>query len=114
MHGERKDSVDAMLRCLTLRQRLVIVLHYGLGRVEVPGKNLGASMRFVIDGEQYGKAKTLDEVGQILNISSERVRQIKVGAIRKIQESPHTAGLQLRRLADAELPGAVVWAIPPR
>ena len=60
-----KHGIDTILQCLTVRERRVIELRYGLD-----------------DGG--GDELTLEEVGKILRVTRERVRQIEERAFRKI------------------------------
>lgn len=59
--------VEAGLQYLTVRQREVISLRFGLGA-------------FMMDG-----ARTLDEVGERMGVSRERVRQVEAAAIRRLR-----------------------------
>ena len=60
----RKDTIDALLKCLHEREIKILTLFYGLGD---------------------GKEMTLDEVGKEMNLTNERVRQIKDGALTKLK-----------------------------
>lgn len=60
----RQQAVEKALRSLTLREERLVRLRYGF-----------------IDGNPH----TLDEVGQLLNITGGRVRQIECKAIRKLR-----------------------------
>jgi RNA polymerase primary sigma factor len=59
-----KGKIDKVLKTLTIREREIIKLRYGLG-----------------DGYTY----TLEEVGRIFKVTRERVRQIEAKAVRKLQ-----------------------------
>jgi RNA polymerase primary sigma factor len=59
-----KDRMESVLETLTYREREIIKLRYGLG-----------------DGYTY----TLEEVGRKFRVTRERVRQIEVKALRKLQ-----------------------------
>ena len=59
-----RESVQGLLKTLSYREREVLKLRYGLG-----------------DGYTY----TLEEVGAIFKVSRERIRQIEVGALQKLQ-----------------------------
>ncbi len=59
-----RDSIQRLLKTLSYREREVLKLRYGLG-----------------DGYTY----TLEEVGAIFKVSRERIRQIEVGALQKLQ-----------------------------
>ena len=59
-----KESIQKLLKTLSYREREVLKLRYGLG-----------------DGYTY----TLEEVGAIFKVSRERIRQIEVGALQKLQ-----------------------------
>jgi RNA polymerase primary sigma factor len=59
-----KDKIEQVLKTLTYREREIIKLRYGLG-----------------DGYTY----TLEEVGRILRVTRERVRQIEAKAIGKLR-----------------------------
>lgn len=59
--------IRKMMNTLPERERMIIDLRYGLG-------------------EDYGKSYTLKEIGEMLSLSRERVRQIQRDSIKKIQE----------------------------
>jgi RNA polymerase primary sigma factor len=59
-----QDRIDYLLKTLTVREREIIRLRYGLA-----------------DGYTY----TLEEVGRIFKVTRERVRQIEAKAVRKLQ-----------------------------
>ena len=59
-----RESIQSLLKTLSYREREVLKLRYGLG-----------------DGYTY----TLEEVGAIFKVSRERIRQIEVGALQKLQ-----------------------------
>lgn len=61
-----KETIDEILTCLNERERNVLELRYGF-----------------IDNEE----RTLSEVGNILHVTRERVRQIEAKALRKINKS---------------------------
>lgn len=60
----RKDTIDILLKCLHEREIKILTLFYGLGN---------------------GKEMTLDEVGKEMNLTNERVRQIKDVALTKLK-----------------------------
>ena len=62
---ELRESIESVLIQLSPRERRILVEHYGLE-----------------DGET---AQTFDELGRQLGLSKERVRQIEVGALRKLR-----------------------------
>lgn len=62
--GNRKETVGLLLKCLQERERKILTLFYGL------------------DG---GNEMTLDEVGVRMNLTNERVRQIKDDALSKLK-----------------------------
>jgi RNA polymerase primary sigma factor len=63
-HSLLKERISKLLKQLSYREREVLKLRYGLD-----------------DGNTY----TLEEVGQIFHVSRERIRQIEVGALQKLQ-----------------------------
>ncbi len=63
-HEMLKEKLEQVLNTLTYRERAIIKLRYGLG-----------------EGYTY----TLEEVGKVFKVTRERVRQIEVKAIRKLQ-----------------------------
>lgn len=60
----RQSSISELMECLKDRERKILTLFYGLNG---------------------GKEMTLDEVGQEMNLTMERVRQIKDDAINKLR-----------------------------
>ncbi len=68
-----RDRIESVLKKLTYREREIIKLRYGLG-----------------DGSTY----TLEEVGRIFNVTRERVRQIQIKAIGKLQHPVRSRELE--------------------
>ena len=60
----RRDGVDELLKCLAERERKVIMLYFGIGE---------------------DRESTLEEIGKELNLTNERVRQIKDKALVKMK-----------------------------
>ncbi|SRR5579875_510141 len=67
------DQVGDLLACLTNAERGVLKLRYGL------------------DG---GMPATLEQSGQVLGMSRERVRQVEIRALKKLRNNQQTAGLR--------------------
>lgn len=73
IHDENlKHEIKRILLALTEREKEVIVLYFGLGTCE---------------------SLTLEHIGEQLNVTRERVRQIKVKALKKIKNAPENAQL---------------------
>lgn len=72
-HGHLKQRLADVLTELNDRQRTVIVLRYGL-----------------LDGQQ----RTLDEVGRLLSITKEGVRQIEMRAVDRLRHPMHSRRLR--------------------
>jgi RNA polymerase primary sigma factor len=68
-----KEHIDDVLQSLTYREREILKLRYGLG-----------------DGHTY----TLKEVGRIFDVTRERVRQIEMKAIKKLQHPRRSRRLE--------------------
>ncbi len=67
--GARRDYLEQMFEAyLTERERKILYLYYGLD-----------------DGEE----RTLEEIGSLLGVTRERIRQIRNRAFEKLRESPH-------------------------
>jgi len=62
-----KQRVESVLRELSPREEAIVRMRFGIGREA---------------------ARTLEQIGQRLRLSRERVRQIEVLALGKIQASP--------------------------
>ncbi|MCL2305476.1 MAG: sigma-70 family RNA polymerase sigma factor [Planctomycetaceae bacterium] len=69
---ELKKRIDLVLGDLSLREQEILRLRYGL------------------DGDSY----TLDEVGKKLSITRERVRQIEINAVKKLQNPAQSSRLR--------------------
>ena len=54
---------------MTPKEKAVVVLRYGL--------------------DETGEPRTLEEVGEILDITRERVRQLEARALKKLRETRH-------------------------
>ncbi len=72
---ELRESIDSMLSQLSSTERSILIDHYGL--------------------DDNGDTKTLDQLGQRLGISKERVRQIEIQALKKLRAvtNPDEAGI---------------------
>jgi RNA polymerase primary sigma factor len=69
----RRDYLECMFdEYLTERERKILYLYYGLD-----------------DGEE----RTLEEIGSLLGVTRERIRQIRNRAFEKLRESPHGESL---------------------
>ena len=64
--SELRESIDMLLNHLSPRERTIIVDHYGL--------------------EEDSEPKTFEQLGNLLGISKERVRQIEIQAINKLKD----------------------------
>ena len=64
---ELRESIDVMLSKLSALERSVLIEHYGLA--------------------DESNAKTLEQLGDLLGISKERVRQIEIEALRKLRKA---------------------------
>ena len=73
MEGIR-DALDAVLRELPTRERLIIARHYGL----------------TPDGE----CQTLEQIGKAFGVSKERARQLEKRALKKLREWVNPAMLE--------------------
>ena len=67
-----KDKLRSVLQTLTEREREIISLRYGLG----------------------GNAYTLEELGRKFNVTRERIRQIEIRALRKLQHPVRSKKLE--------------------
>lgn len=65
----RKDLLEFLNKCLTAKEKAVIILRFGL--------------------DQTGEPRTLEEVGEILDITRERVRQLEARGVKKLRESKY-------------------------
>lgn len=74
MAEELKQEVRNALNNLNPRERLVIKLRFGL--------------------EDYGRPNTLEEVGKIMGVTKERVRQIEAKALRKLRHPKNSSRLR--------------------
>lgn len=71
---ELRDTISNLLHSLDARERTIIEMRYGLG---------------VHDGKEHA----IGEVGSVLNITRERVRQLESRAIRKLQDAKRSSRL---------------------
>ena len=69
-----REQIEELLSCLTPRELRVLKLRFGL---------------------EGGRARTLEEVGKVFNVTRERIRQIEAKALRKLRH-PHRS----RKLRD--------------
>lgn len=66
--GDIREKIDAMLECLKPKKRRCLELRFGL-----------------VDGVP----RTLEEVGEIVGVSRERVRQIEVECLKRLRKTKH-------------------------
>lgn len=83
---KRAEDIDDVLETLTDRERHVIILRYGIGFTDMPEFEEGKRSDFF---------KTLEEVGDVLGVSRERVRQIEQRALRKLRHPSRSEHLQI-------------------
>ncbi len=74
------DELERVLQSLTPREQTVLKLRFGLGKGEAD--------------KETGPAYTLAEIGDLLTMSRERVRQIEAEALAKLRLSPELRKLQ--------------------
>ena len=60
-----RESIDAVLAQLSSIERSILIEHYGL--------------------TEDSRSKTLEQLGKVLGISKERVRQIEIQALKKLR-----------------------------
>ena len=68
-----KEQIQKALNTLTLREKRVLELRYGL---------------------KDGRSRTLEEVGQEFHVTRERIRQIESKALRKLRNPRRSAGIR--------------------
>ena len=89
--GDERGRVKALLGLLGLRELQVVSLRNGLGVLIVNDASGHAQIAF--DEQLYGISMTLEEVGRLLKVTRERVRQIESKAYRKLGGSAAAARL---------------------
>lgn len=70
---DREERIASALKCLDEREQRIVRLKYGFGS---------------------GEEMTLEEIGNVLNITKERVRQLLAGAIKKLRHPSRVQGLR--------------------
>ena len=70
---ELRSTMDALLSTLSVRQQQILRLHFGM---------------------EDGVCRSLEEIGKMLEISKERVRQIEKQAMDKLQQQGTSMGLE--------------------
>jgi RNA polymerase primary sigma factor len=90
-----RERIEKVLSELTPRERVVLKLRFGLPIGMAERRALEGECRF--DDEVLGKCyqRTLEDVGDIFQVTRERVRQIEAKALRKMRHNKRRA-----RLAD--------------
>jgi len=68
-----KQDLEKMLDTLGTKEKNVIQWRFGL---------------------EDGRMKTLQEIGELLGVSRERIRQIEISAFRKLQNEKKTEGME--------------------
>jgi len=71
--GGAAESVQRLLGLLTARERLIVMRHYGLN--------------------EEGRKQTLAQIGKLLGVSKERVRQLEQRALTKLRAAVEDGGL---------------------
>lgn len=74
-HSLLREEIEKALSILDTREEMIIRLRFGL--------------------DEEGYPRTLEEVGQIFNLTRERIRQIEAKAIQKLRSSPRGQKLQI-------------------
>lgn len=71
---DRKTHLRELMQCLKAREQAILSQRFGLG--------------------EDGEGKTLEEVGEIFSITRERVRQIEVATLKKLNKMPAAQSLR--------------------
>ena len=82
MLADNAEGPDAAIEHEALHDALTAVMERVLSEKE----RMVLTMRMGLDGKE---SKTLEQVGQMLNVTRERVRQIEAKALRKMKNTPH-------------------------
>jgi RNA polymerase sigma factor (sigma-70 family) len=78
--AEQRQAIVEAFRALDPREAAIVSLRFGLGiERDVRG-------RFWFNPDEYGRTRTLDEVGHLLGITRERVRQMETCALQMLRE----------------------------
>lgn len=91
----KKAFIDSSL---TPKSKLVLLLRYGItfeniNLSEILGQMIGLNEKSLAKiNEMAGKPQTLEEIGKILEVSKERVRQIEVKALQALRTSGKIRG----------------------
>ena len=103
---ERTAAIVESMRALTPAERIVINLRFGLGLKELPRRAGDPRARFVVCEEARGIEYTLEEVGEKIGRTRERVRQLEADALEKLRNAEHPAcfRLALQNEGDGQAP----------
>jgi len=71
-----REAVNRLLGVLSDRERLIVTRHYGL--------------------TEAGRKQTLEQIGHLLGVTKERVRQLEQRALHKLRDAAGEAGLGLQ------------------
>ncbi|HUW81899.1 MAG TPA: sigma-70 family RNA polymerase sigma factor [Phycisphaerae bacterium] len=71
-----REAVNRLLGALSERERLIVTRHYGL--------------------TEAGRKQTLEQIGHLLGVTKERVRQLEQRALRKLRDAAGEADLSLQ------------------
>lgn len=84
---QQRDLVEQLLQSLSARERPIVCNYFGL--VIKPGGRDGSVGVTLVETEPWSMKK----IGSFLNVSSERIRQIKLLSIKKLRHRLKTAGI---------------------
>jgi RNA polymerase primary sigma factor len=87
--GDMRDAIIEFLLTLPPGDRDKMNRYYGLGLVEMRSDNAAEPVRYELDQEAYGRNMTLEELGQVTNVTRERIRQINARSIEMLCETNH-------------------------
>lgn len=87
--AEKRGTLCEALRSLNSEERMVIILRFGLGIIELPQEPGNARIRFAYDEKSHGIEYSLEEISLMKGCTKEWIRQVEEKALQKLRNTDH-------------------------
>jgi RNA polymerase sigma factor (sigma-70 family) len=89
--SEMRQAIIAFLSTLPQGDREKMIRYYGLGLIEEPRTEAKDPIRYHFDKHEYGRNMTLEDLGDAVGLTRERIRQLNDRSFKMLKTVTHPA-----------------------